>query len=533
MPENTGFYRLFFLRELPLLMGKRGSNFFFLALMLFITFTVIGFAEGSLTYLGIKIQDPYINLVNLHTEGRSRERVNRIMQDLGNQEIMSDFQILHVSGYRNLQYNYYDYGAIQHYYESGELDTNKVHPIWGRTIEYDDPVMSEIFMRNNRKYGEAFRRQDDIGLILTHETLLRLNYPLNSPFIWMDYPAMHEGKQFREAIPIPIRGVVESLPGRARKASTIYFHQVRSEPIHGRPALNPFQDNRLFIAFSGPDHEVRSFREALQSSLNKQHTKREPTSYEVMATQKSMDGNFQVIAIDRTEGKALSKQSMDSLFHEIIHNDNMKEFRENTYRFFQYPDRLPEISQIRDFSRIAVNFSSLDRLTDFGRLIRDRHDLEVDLAERESRQNFLYVSRLTRIVSVTLIAFSVISIMLFVVHLLHKHLDTIKRNLGTYKAFGLDDRLISRIYVLLAISVVFASTLLAFVASAMFGYSGGLVALLSLLGSAFEAGDYFSLKSVYFYITVSLLGISSVVLLHYTSTRILGNSPGDLIYERK
>ena len=68
-----------------------------------------------------------------------------------------------------------------------------------------------------------------------------------------------------------------------------------------------------------------------------------------------------------------------------------------------------------------------------------------------------------------LIAFSIISIVFFVINLLLAHINKNKRNLGTLKAFGLPNKNIVLLYSSITFVLVFSSCVIAFLLSSIFG----------------------------------------------------------------
>ena len=68
------------------------------------------------------------------------------------------------------------------------------------------------------------------------------------------------------------------------------------------------------------------------------------------------------------------------------------------------------------------------------------------MGQIESRDNYNLVTNLTRILSVVLIGFSVLSISLFLSNIFKRHLEKIKMNIGTFKAFGIDNKTLQFIY---------------------------------------------------------------------------------------
>lgn len=536
MNTNKEFFRLFYKRELSPLMGKSRTNLWVLIIMLFITFTVIGFAEGSLRYLERKMKDPFINWVNIIPGNISYFDVRDIIDELNTDSIKNLYGINNVIGYHKLQLNYYDYEDILGFYQTEMLDTNRINPIPGRTIEYDDPVIHEVFADNNRISGQPISKQNEVGIILTRDALSRLNYPLNTPFIWMDLPSYDSCKHgtiLRTAVPIPVKGVVETLPGLSGMASSAYFYQQRSEEV-GRNPFNPYEDQHLLIGLTGIQaHEADGFRRELESFLHEISNELQYNPVNVWRSSQREGEQAEHIRFHISfDSRNIHRDFLDKVFFYIYNSDQFKNYQDQLYLLYDYERRLGHYRPVMGFDRIAVNFSTLDYLRSFSTMINANYDLRIDMAQVESRENYNFVSRLTGIISLVLIGFSILSVLLFVGHLLKKHLESIKRNLGTFKAFGLSNNVMIKVYVIIILSIIGIAKAAALAASALFGYSGGMQFVLSLFSTHFEAGTYFSLLSFYLLTALILLAICSIIVLGIISSRILKQSPGNLIYER-
>lgn len=199
---------------------------------------------------------------------------------------------------------------------------------------------------------------------------------------------------------------------------------------------------------------------------------------------------------------------------------------------YDYNRKLTAYRAYDDYDRISLNFSSLDKLREFSLMLYNTRQIEVDMAQIESRENYNFVTRLTGIISVVLIVFSIISVLLFVGHLLKKHLESIRRNIGTFKAFGLSDKLLINIYIRIVLSIMGLAAIIALAISAIFGYLGGMRMILVLFGSHYEKGRYFNLDSIYLLVALVMLVVFSIIVLRMITYRIFNQTPGDLIYER-
>ena len=116
-----------------------------------------------------------------------------------------------------------------------------------------------------------------------------------------------------------------------------------------------------------------------------------------------------------------------------------------------------------------------------------------------------------------------------------------KMNIGTFKAFGLDNKSLAQIYVAIIFMFVFSAMVLAILCSWIYGNIGGVRILFYLTGHQVEANEhYFELvkpwteHSVIGWTAFSIVLIftTSYLVLKYITGKIFSKTPGDLIYDR-
>jgi ABC-type antimicrobial peptide transport system permease subunit len=187
-----------------------------------------------------------------------------------------------------------------------------------------------------------------------------------------------------------------------------------------------------------------------------------------------------------------------------------------------------------DHHGLAVNFRELGNIRAFASYMAAVNEVQIDIAQIEAKENYSFITRLTKIISLILIGFSILSICLFLSNLLKNHLEKIKMNIGTFKAFGLDSKTLHRIYMRVIFSVILGAMSLSIIASWLFGKVGGMRFLLKIFGSDnLESGEsYFELFDQWTLLSIVLILLISFLVLSVTARKILRKSPGDLIYDR-
>ena len=88
--------------------------------------------------------------------------------------------------------------------------------------------------------------------------------------------------------------------------------------------------------------------------------------------------------------------------------------------------------------------------------------IELDDAKVKEKENYLFLSKVTNIISTLLVIFSTLSVCLFIFNLLKSHLSKVKMNIGTFKAIGLTDKESRSIYFKIIILFLSASAIISF-----------------------------------------------------------------------
>lgn len=223
------------------------------------------------------------------------------------------------------------------------------------------------------------------------------------------------------------------------------------------------------------------------------------------------------------------QEKLTEIYDQLATSNEME--GQQTVRNFKY--KFYPTYEYKNFDHLSVNFTSLDHIRQFQDYFSRRFNIQIDMAQIEAKENYNFVSKLTQIISLILIAFSVLSISLFIYNVLTRHLDKIKMNIGTFKAFGLSNLELKQIYFNIILFFVGSTVLVSLIVSWLFGTLRGLRLILSLLSRRLEEGEsYFSLWNFWTLLSlVLILGVSALVS-HYSIKRIMNETPGDLIYNR-
>lgn len=132
---NRDFMNLFYLKETEELLNvkRHFRNFWVLVIIMTITFLAIGFSNGSLYYLGKKMNDPYVNFVNVVVPSGREGEAEMIIDSINlNNSMKGTYNISNATGF---SFYYMDF-----------MDTlnDKKRVFAGRTIDLSDPLLHQI-----------------------------------------------------------------------------------------------------------------------------------------------------------------------------------------------------------------------------------------------------------------------------------------------------------------------------------------------------------------------------------------------------
>lgn len=511
---NSDFTKIFYKEEGKELYGRNYSNFIFLVIILVITFLAIGFANGSLTYLKKKMDDPFIKWVNIEVPYQIANTIPELIRDLENDSLKQLFKYESCSGYNQPSFIFH------------QKSSDVTKQFTGRTIEVDNQILESILSGKNLIAGDVWKDEFDIGLIVTRQFLTVLNYGDEIPsYIYMAYPK--SGIDLK--VPLPVVAVVHDLPGNNQFGITPYFYVKRNSMYFPFDVSSSNYQNRLIYNVNGNRTVATRLAEKVLEVLQTDPLNEYFTDTLILANNATLKESYNIYIsfnpyltnydlVGQFEDKLQSNSSISESGAIRIYDYDLSGFENDTY----------------DFDNLSVYFSSLDRIRDFSAYLFDARKLKIDMSQIESKENYNFVSKLTIFISGFLVIFSVICILLFLSNILKVHINKIKSNLGTFKAFGMSNLLIVRIYSLLTLRFLILSILLAFIISAAIGETGLFRLLFKISDTMIDnETKYFSLISESkTYIAIGAMLVISLIILPRNIWKMLNKTPGDLIYKR-
>jgi hypothetical protein len=246
------FTYLFFRREGKELAGRYLKNLWILSGIVVLTFLAIGFSTGSLNYLDLKMNDPFIRWVTIPVSLKNEDSIAVIKNKLLEPAIKDSFKYESVSGYYKFPLLFKN---LKKHTQSRRM---------GRTVDFSSSLNKAIFLPKNSPSPNSryFINEFDIGIIVTQSFLDSLYYPRDASHILMAYNRNDDPNCY---IPLPIIGVVRELPDLCEFATTPYFEFLLNKDDKRIFPFNPEHTRQLMIYVRGDKKNALNFKEKLKT----------------------------------------------------------------------------------------------------------------------------------------------------------------------------------------------------------------------------------------------------------------------------
>lgn len=536
------YLSLFIRREGKIVLGKRYSNIWLLTAVLTATFLAIAFANGSLNYLNYKMNDPFIKWVDIKNENNAAA-FDRLEQMLGDSLLAKKYH------YRNFSYDY-EYS----YYFFGKEDSVQVY-LKSRFFDVKNKELIEAILdEDNRVIGLEPSEVHDIsdnnmGVFLTEKALARMGYAQAPSYVDLyQYSAGAEAYGFktvnnRVRVPVPVLGIVRRLPGNVDMVS---FTNLYRQKYDAGNVLNMYDANYAssLCYFLPEEIDAAEFDARLQTEIEQRsnirfiiddlgYDPKEMYSFKNRVTSIDEDGYVyhylgfrQVVSLDTL---SLTPQLCADVNASIMADYADK----GVYRLFKYNYSNVELPT-GDY--LSIHFDDLKMIKAFAEDVVNACELEIEMSQINAKENFQSVSVMAITLSVVMVIFAVVCILLFIVNLLQSYFQKVKRNIGTFKAFGISNRELSRVYmtimlVLVGVSVAASLVVVSFIQ-------------VFLLICGLIKGEGFGYLSLWYCDVISffpplicvaaivIVMVSAAVTVRLVMNKLLSATPGDLIYDR-
>lgn len=536
------YLSLFIRREGKIVLGKRYSNVWLLTAVLAATFLAIAFANGSLNYLNYKMNDPFIKWVDIKNENKAAA-FDQLQRSLGDSLLARKYH------YRNFSYDY-EYS----YYFFGKEDTVQVY-LKSRFFDVNNKELIEAIMDDdNRVAGLAPAEVQDIsdnsmGVFLTEKALTAMGYVNVPAFVDLyQYSGGADALGFKSVnnrvrVPVPVLGVVKRLPGNVDMVS---FTNLYRQKYDAGNVLN--MNNAAYAStlcyFLPEEVDAAEFDARLQEEIARKtdiqfviddlgYDPKEMYSFKNRITSTDEDGYVyhylgfrQVVSLDTL---SFTPQICADVNDAIMADYASK----GVYRLFKY-NYSNVVLPTGDY--LSIHFDDLKMIKQFAEEVVNACELEIEMSQINSKENFQSVSVMAITLSIVMVIFAVVCILLFIVNLLQSYFQKVKRNIGTFKAFGISNRELRRVYMTIMLALVGVSVTASLVFVTL------IQLILPVLGIV--KGEGFGYLSLWYCDVISffpplicvaaivIVMVSAAVTVRLVMNKLLSATPGDLIYDR-
>jgi len=506
---NPRLKEIFFNNEFKALLGKRMSikesrvswkyftkyqNLFFNIFLFALTCFIISFSGNSISILKRNLDNPFNNWVNVVIPRKMQNNPNILLDTL--KAYKSDIQLDTIEGYNTFHYLFRSNNNIDNY-------------VRGITLINNGVLYNSIFSEDNDFIGRKFNNDQDIGVVITYDFLDKLGYAKNikPDFIKMSKTSVDNDLEKTFIINVPVIALVSKLPSSALFGVTPYFYQNRelseSFPFNGnRFKLHIITNDRdkAYTLRNEIEEKVSEFSEIRRiSSTADIDPLTDKTGYSISVM---LDDDYDPVNVERIYSQLISKLP------------NFK--NEKIYCIPADYNLKSEFPQIK-YTQYGLVLSRLDSINRLENILA-KQEIEIDMREIKSKENFNIISKMTFFISIFLLFFSLLCVTLFSGNIISHYLDSLKQSIGTLKAFGLSNKILIIIYQRIFITFLLLSI-----------FSGLLLSW--LLSSMFFDLNFWS-NYLYLLSFVFLIIFFNVVYFRLQGKKILIETPGNLIYCR-
>lgn len=508
-------------REAKEVLGKKGTNLWLLTIVLVATFASIAFSEGSMLYLKDKMEDPFTNWVSI-VKSTDDERFNNFRDSLYLDENKQKYD------YQNVLMDQYTNYTI-----TGK--GGKIQYLSARFFEnIKTPLVSAILAKSNLAegcvVGESLLDDKTLGFIITLDAAKRIGYDEENLPSYINYLAVNEGadslglKLIQDEfypVAIPILAVVRKLPGNVDMMSANFFYEQQHYNDHTHPF--DFKDHepeylhRLAyyvseeIGDNAFDDYVKTIvPDSLRSQLRFYNA---DDDYKAMKSWKT--GEIRKIDIG---DERLPRAVFQDIANKIESHFDIEDVR-RVHKLITEEHSSPRSSFL------SVEFKSLKHIRDFESFAKE-NGIQLEMSQVASKENFNAVTVMAAILSAAMVIFSIVCIIMFMVNMLQSYFSKVKRNIGTFKAFGMNAAELIYTYVIILILIVLSAVAMALL------ITWGIQGILPLIGIEKEGFNYLSLWNTTTYVAATIVIASTVITVCVVMSRLLSQTPGDLIYDR-
>jgi len=500
--RNSSF--LFFLkREILQLFGKKSVNLWVLGCIFFIALLSIGLGSASIQYLTQKMSDPFVTCVDIVVDQ---------VKSKGYDELQ---EFIHAGTKGDSIQKKYGFSNPEDVYFLGQKFCDSLaipKQLDGRSIHVSSPIFKTTILASNNVVAQREEPilDETFGIILSKEALRQLGYSSSIPSI-LTQRVMVDGKE--HLFGVPVLAVVKELPDMCDVLLTMnYVSQYVTDEADRFDVSQPKYNKDLQICCS--DSSVAVLQQEL-SQISQINTP-------------DVEPYLESWSAEWTSMRIRTKYDMPTGYYDSLFNalNNITPI----IRIYTFPYNTGTISRNPDLYSCYFEPDSLQyRIEAFSSELDKKLNYKLDMNKVNNLRNLAHVQHMGKTTAFCIMCIAMIFIAVFLYFLLTMHFQKIQRNIGTFKAFGVDNTSLLQIYLLIMVVLILLAYCGAYVCAFILQLIINQIWPLTDNATTFQQIDIFVWQNGCLLCVAILVAVVSSL---WVVLSLLRHTPGDLIYER-
>ena len=521
-------------KETDDLYGQKLENFFKIFSLFTILFLAGGFGWQSFQSIRQKLDDPFVKTIVIQNIDQVDHYILPVVRDsmlafLKNQDTMRHYSIFDINSFENgLNFTVSSSFKTKDYY--------------GRSIDFKSPLLANILDDNNRISGSNFSSINDKGIILTKGMLSELNISADS---LTTITVLPKGDPY--PLRVPVVAVVQKLP---KGSEFLLLNKYVDHYLWNPGDVYDFEmSDTLSVGIDGeikPEIVKEKLREILSASEYSESVDINAATVEpVFAINRGSVIKIPVTTVPDSTGLGFESQQFMNTIQEPL-AVALGLLKDKVYPAYLkcYSDPSEAYSlKDKNTRSIEITFSKLGKVYDLDHSLQVWSDTKYkeiagyaqqlvfgfDL-ESVTLRDILKIVGFLIFTFLLIIAFlSVVSITTIIKVLFEKYFQKIEKNIGTFKAFGIN---IKEIYRKVLVIFIVINLIFSLVSAIVIGEAISIfLTWTELVTSMNETVDLFNLFNFVPFILSLIIG-GAVWRAYNKAFKIFDAWPGDIIYDR-
>ena len=512
-------------RESKVVLGKYYANLWLLTAVLLATFISIAFSHGSMLYLNEKMNDPFTMWVDIYSgDKNSRGDFDGFREALLEDEVMNKYGFSEVQ--TDIYYPYMFYNIRDK--ETHTFRCRFVENISGSLI---NKILEEENLVNGCRIPQSSLDNNTLGFIITEDVMKRMGISPDSIPAYINFTSYangadeygfdsfcydKEGKKENAPAPVPLLGVVKRLPSGMDVLGS-YNYQLQRRSNNLQLTKEEYHRELYYYVEDNIENFERRVESVIPDSLR--GTLDIIPCNDIKHLKSWRNGNIVRVYV----GDKIN--SPTSLFVNVNKKILAVYQPSKITRIYNYQkNNSSGVGEQYDY--LSIQFKDLNSIKAFEQFAKE-FAVEIEMSQVNAKENFNSVTTMANVLSIAMIAFAIICIVMYIVNMMQNYFQKVKCNLGTFKAFGMSSIKLIGVYVLIIVMVL----LVAIISALLLTY--GIELLLPVFGIMKDGtANYLAVWNTKTGLSVVVVLISTILTIFMVLNKMLGRTPGDLIYDR-